>query len=897
MDRRLRAGDDCRAEAVIAASPGLAADTESTLELVYTEFAVRDELGLNPEPEDWYTRFPALRAELQALFDVHRSLCDGVEQSPTAADATRPRKLVGEYEILREIGRGGMGVVYQARQLGLNRMVAVKMVLGLDHAGPHPLDRFRAECEAVARLQHPNIVQIFELGEHDGHPFFSLEFVAGGGLDQLLARSLPTCREAAELVVTLAQAIGYAHERGVVHRDLKPANVLLQHAASAVEANASDTEMPPVTLAHSIPKITDFGLAKQLASADLDRTTSGTIIGTPGYMSPEQASGSNRDIGPPADIHALGAILYESLVGQPPFQAATLLETLEQIRTRQPSFPAALQTRIPRDLQTICLKCLEKAPGRRYSSAQALAADLRRFLNHETIQARPADSVERLARWCRRKPLVASLAAALAVALFSGVVSVTWQWRRAEEQAELAIANRNTAESERNAAIAERNRAEDNLQKARGVVDRLTRLAQALTDQPRMQDARQTALEETIRFYEGFLADNSSDPNLRLEAAQAYVRVGPLQYELGQSERAEATLEKGYRLLRELPDDISTQPACQLELARCLNHLGHVQRQQGRSTDSDASYVESVKVLRQLLAQRQNDWNAQGLLANALLNRAVGLRSLSQSTEVEAITREALQLQTSVWRANPRDPGVQSEMALIRDELGLVMLRQNRLPEALQQCSEALDIRAKLAAAAPSVAVYREHVARSRHHLGAILEKSDRSQQAVESYREAVRLRKVLVEDFPKNAIYREQLATSCSSLGLRFWTSERHAEAIETFRLGIRVAPNDMRLLNNLAWTLVTCEDLALRDPAGALELARIATQLEPKNANCCNTSVRPVIASGTPRRPLTRCTERCNFAAAVASVLTGSSSPWHTVNRDIGTTRGAGIGKPSNG
>jgi len=276
MDRRLRAGDDCRAETLIAASPGLAADSDSTLELVYTEFAVRDELGLKPVPEDWYARFPALRAELQALFEIHQSLCDGAEQPPAEAEAAHPHKLVGEYEILREVGRGGMGVVYQARQLGLNRIVAVKMVLGLDHAGPHQVDRFRAECEAVARLQHPNIVQIFELGEQDGHPFFSLEFVAGGGLDQLLARSLPTCREAAELVETLAQAIGYAHERGVVHRDLKPANVLLQHAAGAFEASSSGAELPATTLAQCVPKITDFGLAKQLASADLARTTSGS---------------------------------------------------------------------------------------------------------------------------------------------------------------------------------------------------------------------------------------------------------------------------------------------------------------------------------------------------------------------------------------------------------------------------------------------------------------------------------------------------------------------------------------------------------------------------------------------------------------------------------------------
>jgi len=288
--------------------------------------------------------------------------------------ASRPH--IPEYEILEMLGRGGMGVVYKARDKRLDRVTALKMILAGGQALGAEKQRFRTEAEAVARLQHPNIVQIYEVGEQDRHPYLALEYVGGGSLAQQQDGKPMPSRRAAQLVLTLAQAVQHAHEHGVIHRDLKPANILLTTDGT--------------------PKIADFGLAK----LDLNQghTQTGDVLGSPSYMSPEQAAGKTRQLGPAADIYALGAILYELLTGAPPFRGATLLDTLEQVRHHDARPPTALQSEVPRDLETICLKCLEKEPRHRYASAAALAHDLQAFLNDEPINARASTTYEQLRR-------------------------------------------------------------------------------------------------------------------------------------------------------------------------------------------------------------------------------------------------------------------------------------------------------------------------------------------------------------------------------------------------------------------------------------------------------------------------------------------------------------------
>jgi eukaryotic-like serine/threonine-protein kinase len=355
---------------------------------------------------------------------------------PGAAVAPRvgARSVVG-YEILAELGRGGMGVVYKARQLGLNRVVALKMVLAGAHAGREQLDRFRVEAEAVAGLQHPNIVQIYEVGESSGQPFFSMEFVGGAALDRRLAGAPQPSRAAAELVETLARAVHCAHQAGVVHRDLKPGNVLLAAPPSASGQGGADS----AARLYGVPKISDFGLAKRLDSQS-GHTRSGDLLGTPSYMSPEQAAGKVKEVGPAADIWALGAILYECLTGRPPFRAETPMDTLWQVINEEPIPPGRLRPGVPRDLETICLKCLQKDPQKRYPSAEQLAEDLRRHLGGEPVQARPPGRLERLARWCRRNPLPASLLVAVTLGAALGLWHLSQLSRTLVESAALESA-------------------------------------------------------------------------------------------------------------------------------------------------------------------------------------------------------------------------------------------------------------------------------------------------------------------------------------------------------------------------------------------------------------------------------------------------------------------------
>jgi serine/threonine-protein kinase len=334
------------------------------------------------------------------------------------------------FELLELLGRGGMGVVYKARQVALNRVVALKMVLAGEHAGPEERARFLAEAEAVAALQHPGIVQVYEFGTHAGLPYFALEYCPGGSLDDKINGTPLPASQSAGVAEQLARAVQAAHEQDIVHRDLKPGNVLLA--------------------ADGTPKITDFGLAKRVHSHS-DLTQTGTILGTPSYMAPEQAAGDVKHVGPAADIYALGAILYECLTGRPPFKAATTLDTVLQVKTAEPASVRRLNPHAPADLETICHKCLQKDPVRRYPKAAALADDLARWTRGEPITARPISRIGRGWRWCRRHPLAAGVtvtAVALLLVLIAGVLRVA----RSRHDELLALALRKNAADARHVA-------------------------------------------------------------------------------------------------------------------------------------------------------------------------------------------------------------------------------------------------------------------------------------------------------------------------------------------------------------------------------------------------------------------------------------------------------------
>jgi hypothetical protein len=364
-------------------------------ELLAVDLAYRRRAGESPVPEEYHDRFPADRELVEGAFGALRDAdTSRTGASAMAGDPAGSVPTIPGYTVLEELGRGGMGVVFKATAEQLNRFVALKMILSGDLAGPEAAARFRAEAEAVAKLQHPQVVQIFRIGEHNGRPFLEVEYVEGGSLADRLDGRPQSPAAAARMVESLAAAVHHAHVRGIVHRDLKPANVLLT--------------------ADGMPKITDFGLAKSLA-ADGGLTRTDSIIGSPSYMAPEQAGAAVRRIGPATDVYSLGAILYELVTGRPPFRAATVLDTLDQVRSAEPPSPSRIQPGLPIDLETICLKCLEKEPARRYATAEALAADLRRFGAGEPIAARPVGIVGRGLKWARRRPMTAGLTVLSAV--------------------------------------------------------------------------------------------------------------------------------------------------------------------------------------------------------------------------------------------------------------------------------------------------------------------------------------------------------------------------------------------------------------------------------------------------------------------------------------------------
>ncbi len=387
-------------------------DPKYLAKLLHEEFQIRHRHGDNPVMSEYRARFPQL-ALTDVVFDTVACQRDLEPDLPT----------IPGLEIIGVLGRGGMGVVYKACQTNLNRTVAVKQILPSSGVlSPDDLTRFRNESHAVARLRHPNIVQVHEVGQFEGRPFLILEFMEGGTLAKRLAGTPQTPRAAAEMLRCLAQAVQAIHAAGLLHRDLKPGNILLSEDGTL--------------------KITDFGLTKRVTDPDLEAsalTATGAIVGTPSYMAPEQAAGRNREVGPAADTYALGGILYEMLTGSPPFRGETAMATVMQVVHQDPVPPRRLQPKVPRDLETICLKCLEKDSRRRYESAAQLANDLDRFLDGESIQARPVGAVERGWRWCRRKPAQASLAILLALV---GVGSaVGWfVWQGVEHRRELDLA-------------------------------------------------------------------------------------------------------------------------------------------------------------------------------------------------------------------------------------------------------------------------------------------------------------------------------------------------------------------------------------------------------------------------------------------------------------------------
>jgi tetratricopeptide (TPR) repeat protein len=856
LERKVRSGEGCVAEEVLESHPELLADFDAALEVVYTEFVIREQLGQKPAPDDWYARFPQWRDDLAQLFEVHEFVAGEKETNLTvfrgatwrdtvgrrvASDTIddAPGRRFGGYELVEEIGRGGMGVVYKARQIALNRIVALKMILAGRDASGAELERFRVEAEAAARISHPNIVRIYDVGVAEGRPYLSLEYVDGGSLQKKLAAGPLPFREAAELACTLALAVQDAHQQGVVHRDLKPDNVLLTCGG--------------------VPKISDFGLAKQQEDGAAGQTRSGAVLGTPAYMSPEQAAGDKTAIGPATDIYSLGVLLYEMLTGRPPFQAGNMIEVLSAIRNDDPLAPHRLTARLPRDLDTICLKCLVKDPGHRYESAAALTADLRRFLDGEPILARRIGVAGQTWRWCRRKPLVAALLAALAIVFAGGLAGVTWQWQRAEELAEVAhndrdAANRRRTEAvlERNRARAEQDRAEAHYLRARQVLDQLTQLGVELSNRSGMGDTSRKILEQALTFYEGFLQERSADPSVQLETGRACQRAALINQQLGQFDPAERILRRGVEILDELIAQEPDNADARKSLADCLVNLAFVLRHNGRLAASLETYDRTVAILEDLSRRDPNRRAYAVALGNALVNQAVVFRMADRPDDAARAFIRAIAIEEPLLAADPQHRNLRIELSLALDDYGMLLWSRGQRGEGERLCRRAFDLRKSLVQGdvrKPSAAWTHQlandpapiHLlARSHNRLAIILAAQGRSAEAEDHYKRALECAVQLAVRWTKMSGYAGDALRYGHDL-VRFYRARRNDEAAEKifaqllateFHV-VRALSTDAGAYNTAARNLLSSPFPKLHNPSQARSFAARAVTLAPANAD----------------------------------------------------------------
>jgi serine/threonine-protein kinase len=677
------------------------------------------------------------------------------------------------------------------------------MILAGAHAGERELLRFRTEAEAIAQLQHPNIVQIYEIGEHDGRPYFSLEYVEGGSLDRKLAGTPQPPREAAGLAETLARAMEAAHQHGVVHRDLKPANVLL---------------------ANGVPKISDFGLAKRLDD-ESGQTQSGTILGSPSYMAPEQAEGKARQVGPLADVYSLGAILYELLTGRPPFKGTTLLDTLQQVREQEPVPPRALNPRLPRDLETICLKCLRKDARLRYPSAEGLADDLRRFLDGRPILARPLSAPRRLYRWCRRNPLGVAVVALL-VLLTAGSWALLWRISQEKERTETALrlAADNAAKAQQNArqAQTEKVRAETNAERAFRKHDLAMR---EITGLAKM-------VQQKVR--DRTLAGTASADVRSLGAAV----IETLRVSIDRQAKA-----------------LDGEGMTSFGSARTYQVMGDFYRDLGQGKEALDNYCKAHEAVKQVLARKPKDDVARGNYAFTLALLAGKTLDLNGDARAAHKTLlEACDVQEDV-AAHPQTnfykPIDNNRLrANYARDLGKIKLALGDPAAARKYFEETLAFRKKVVAAARPGTAHVEatgYAIEARYYLGQACARVGDKKAAETALGEALAGTVELVKRFPNYFDFKHDLGDVYGArgdarvcLGQLEEARADYEQALPLIRYAVSRDPQSLRYLSSLALAHYRLGQMALagRDPDAAaahfgeaLALRRRLAQIDPTN------------------------------------------------------------------
>lgn len=760
-----------------------------------------DALAAGETPDSGNVESPELQARLKrglaALQKLrHRNTPrpstlprNGADTLSTSSRGTIPRQL-GRFQIVRELGRGGFGIVLLARDPQLHRDVALKIPHSLSLNDDLLRERFRREVQAAAGLDHPHIVQLFEAEEKDSACWIAYAYCPGMALSTWLTKqssSVPV-NEAAKLIESLADAVEHAHHRGVLHRDLKPANIILQvdreHAADKLRA--ADFPLSAVTA-----KVADFGLARMIDdSTDLTRT--GAVIGTPANMSPEQARGRGL-VDARSDVYSLGAILYELLTGRPPFRGETDLETLQLVQNAEPIAPRRQRPKVPRDVNTVCLKCLEKDPNRRYQSAGDLRDDLRRFLAGEHVHARPIGRLTKVARWCRRRPAVTALVVALFAAITLGVAGVTRQYQ--------------LTTMERDSAIKERDRSVRLLAHAHDLVDRLHTVGEELRNETRNAAKGREILQETLGYYKKLLQESGNDPIFQNEIARVSRIAGVTYRDLGRLEEAIATYQTGLdalavlekhdptvkdlaerraelllmqgdsmrnarmteeakavlaeceRLAAAPTDNRQHSPALQRTYAQVLVENAIMAKDERDYATSVTKATQAAKVFRKLVDESPDDFDLRSDLAHAIDCQGASLFLNNQLDEAVTAIQECLDLHQALWKEKPRSLRSQLGVAMSYGRLGDVAEKRGLMNDAIDWNRKAGEVYDNAATSCPQIPqVHREYAGLLKCQAD-LFEKEKRFDEALESLDKMVVARLRLVEIQPTSTRRRLDLA------------------------------------------------------------------------------------------------------------------------------------------